>query len=288
MQRLPTDFLARVDELREFLSSRRARIEPHEAGLRTIGRRRSPGLTREDVARLAGVSFKWYGRFESGRAFGVSRRFLERISAALALNRAERQHLYSLVGFTDPTGDNRHADSLMGLRPLVQELENVPAVVCSPLFDVLCFNRSYDCIFRQSAQSNGIRSNILWRMFLDPYFRGLWCDWAYVARNATARLRHINGFQADSAPLLALTAELSRSSDFVSFWSCGDVFDLTERCPLLEINVPTVGTMTLEVSTIVQNESPRLMFVAFVPNDDGARQRIALAREIMGRDDSNC
>jgi hypothetical protein len=66
------------------------------------------------------------------------------------------------------------------------------------------------------------------------------------------------------------------------------VSDLTERCPLLEINAPSVGTMTLEVSTIVQNESPRLMFVAFVPNDDGARQRIALAREIMGRDDSNC
>ena len=109
MQRKPSNSPAPREELRAFLKSRRARIQPEEVGVRALGHRRVPGLTREDVAHLAGVSFKWYGRFESGMAAGVSRRFLERISVALRLNNAEKRHLYGLAGFADP-GDDEDAN----------------------------------------------------------------------------------------------------------------------------------------------------------------------------------
>jgi transcriptional regulator with XRE-family HTH domain len=273
---------ARRQELKAFLRSRRARLQPQEVGVRAVGRRRIPGLTREDVAYLAGVSFKWYGRFESGTAPGVSRRFLERISIALRLNCAEQKHLYSLVGFAEPAVEDDQPNVADQLRPLVEELGTVPAAVFSSLFDVLCFNQSFDCLFQQSIQPAGIRSNAVWRLFLDQSFRKLWYGWEDVARRATAKLRYMNRSQVQSEPYRALVEALSESQDFVKMWSTGEVCDPTERCPSLQLETPTLGKATFESSTIVQSDNPRLLFIALIPTDQACRQRVALMRRRAG------
>jgi transcriptional regulator with XRE-family HTH domain len=276
---------ARREELRAFLRSRRARILPHEVGVPAIGNRRLPGLTREDVAHLAGVSFKWYGRFESGLAVGVSRRFLDRVSIALKLNSAEKRHLYSLSGYADPPND-QPTDASGLLRPLIQQLGSTPAAVFSPLFDVLHCNHSYDHLFQHATQQPGIRSNALWRLFLDRSYRDLWYGWEDVARRATAQLRYMNRLQAESEPYRSLIAALSQSSDFARLWDAGEVCDPTERCPSLEIETPTLGKVAFDSITILQSDSPRLMFIALIPSDEAVRERFRLLedpKEARGR-----
>jgi transcriptional regulator with XRE-family HTH domain len=281
VQRKPSNSPAPREELRAFLKSRRARIQPEEVGVRALGHRRVPGLTREDVAHLAGVSFKWYGRFESGMAAGVSRRFLERISVALRLNNAEKRHLYGLAGFADP-GDDEAVDASGLLRPLIKELGSTPAAAFSSLFDVLNCNQSYDFLFRQSMQPSGMRSNALWRLFLDVSYRDLWYGWEDVARRATAQLRFMNRWHAESEPYRALIEALSQSPDFIRIWDANEVCDPTERCASVQIETPTLGKVTFDSITILQSDSPRLVFVALIPTDETVRQRIAHLHNPVG------
>jgi len=270
--------LSRSRELRAFLQAKRARILPRDVGVPITGRRRLPGLTREDVAHLAGVSFKWYGRFESGAASGVSRRFLERISAALRLTAAERKHLYSLAGFAYPEGEEQALDSSGSLGPLLEELGHVPAAVFSSTFDVLSYNATYDCLFKHSRQPAGIEANALWRLFMDPAVRGVWSEWETVARRAVAELRCLNRTGSSLPMLLELQKELSKSVNFENLWAKNEVADRASPCPRFDMQVGSVGRLTFEPSILVQNESPKLIFLALIPTNDAAREHIRTVR----------
>ncbi|MDR3417428.1 MAG: helix-turn-helix transcriptional regulator [Nevskia sp.] len=268
------DSRSQREELKRFLKTRRAGIHPHAAGVFAVGRRRTTGLTREDVAHLAGVSFKWYTLFESGAASGVSRRFLERIAGVLQLNRVERSHLFALVGFADTADDGDEPVVPEHLRRLVDELTGAPAVVYSSLFDVLHCNTCYDHLFHHSEQPPDFRSNKLWRLYLDPDYRALWPAWEGAARRVAAELRYLNRLHTTSPRYQALLQELSRSPDFERFWNASEVHDLGENRSRFELEPPGAGLLTFDISTLVPSDNPRLFFAALIPTDTATRTRL--------------
>lgn len=264
----------RREELKRFLTTRRERISPREVGLIAAGRRRTRGLTREDVAQLAGVSLKWYALFESGAAAGVSRKFLDNISRVLQLNRVERHHLFSLLGFTDTHEDDNVAPTPEILRRLADELTNVPAVVYSSIFDVLHCNAAYDAIFEQSTRPAGIQSNKLWRLFLQDRYRAMWRDWERVARYATSELRYLNLPHGGSPGFRELLGRLQESPDFTRMWNEGDVDLVSARSPHFELDVPDVGLLAFDVASTISQHEPLVIFAALLPSGDGTRQKI--------------
>jgi hypothetical protein len=174
--------------------------------------------------------------------------------------------------------DRVSTDEPVQLRPLVDELTTVPAVVFNSLFDVLCYNKSFDCLFQQSIQPNDIRANIIWRLFLDQSFRKLWYNWENVAKRATAKLRSMKGFHTQPERYQALIEALSESADFSTIWSSCKVYERIPRCGVLEIETPSLGKATFQPSTMVQSDNPGLLFVALMPTDQVCRQRVAVLR----------
>lgn len=241
----------------------------------TVGRRRTRGLTREDVAQLTGVSFKWYTLLESGAAPGVSRRFLDRVASVLRLNRAERRHLFSLLGFAEADENEGATSAPDSLRRLVDELAGAPAAVYSATFDVLHYNDAYDALFRHADQPPGLKANKVWRLFMDDNYRGMWRDWESVARYITGELRYLNSSSESSRAFQELLEQLQRNPDFSRFWNEGDVDVLTARTGHFELDLPGAGAMAFDVVAMIPPDLPRLFFAALLPSDAETRRKLA-------------
>jgi len=261
------------EELKRFLKTRRERIAPSDAGLAVVGRRRTRGLTREDVAHLAGVSFKWYTLFESGAAPGVSRGFLDRVSAVLRLSRVERLHLFGLLGFADTKHDEARPSGLENLGRLVGEFDVAPAAIYSSAFDVLHHNLAYDALFRHSDRPGGLQANKVWRFFLDPQMKSLWRDWEAVAQHVVGQLHFFNAPNLSSPAFQALLAHLQQSPEFCRMWAQADVSDLTSpKTAHFELSVPEFGVMAFDVASLVSQCDPVFVFAALLPADAQCRK----------------
>ncbi|MFF0493669.1 helix-turn-helix transcriptional regulator [Nocardia sp. NPDC004068] len=156
---------ARRALLRDFLRTRRARLSPGEVGLPTSGRRRTPGLRREEVAVLAGVGVTWYTWLEQGRDINVSVQVLDAIARTLALDPVERAHLYRLADV--PTVPSWHAEDVIPeeLQEILDQLDPLPAALLSARYDVLAHNAAYEAL--TPGFTRGDR-NVLRRVFLTP------------------------------------------------------------------------------------------------------------------------
>ncbi|POM25305.1 hypothetical protein BTM25_39490 [Actinomadura rubteroloni] len=213
-------------DLREFLRTRRARISPDDVGLPPqLGTRRVPGLRREEVALLAGISAEYYERFERGRTKGVSSAVLDAVSRVLALDAAERDHLYALAAPTrgqpvsPPTQRVRP-----GLRRIVDSITDVPVLVLGHRSDVLAANplaRAFYTDFDALAPND---RNMVRYLFGDES-RELYDDWAATARTVVAGLRKYAGRYPHDPKLAALVGDLSvRDPDFRRWWAAHDVY----------------------------------------------------------------
>jgi transcriptional regulator with XRE-family HTH domain len=223
------------NDLREFLASRRARITPQQAGLPTYGgHRRVPGLRREEVSLLAGVSVEYYTRLERGNAHGVSESVLEALVRALQLDEAERAHLFDLARGSNATARTRRRPALQGVRPGVQQLldamPDVPAFVQNGRLDVLATNtlgRGLYCdLFDDDAVRGGAGRppNHARYTFLDPRSADFYPDWNLAARTGVALLRAEAGRSPDDRALTELIGELTtRSERFSTLWAAHDV-----------------------------------------------------------------
>jgi transcriptional regulator with XRE-family HTH domain len=208
--------------LREFLTSRRAAISPEEVGL-PVSRaaRRVPGLRREEVAILAGVSVDYYVKLEQGRATNVSEQVLEAIERALRLDDFERRHLRSLVRPT-PRSRSTPAEVRPKARPAVRTMIDaigVPAIVHGPLLEVLATNAAARALFDDFDAMPVAERNLVRWMFLSPRARVVYLDWEKHAAQMVAILRAVaNGPLAD--PLRRLVSELTEASaDFARHWA---------------------------------------------------------------------
>ncbi|MFD3444541.1 helix-turn-helix transcriptional regulator [Microbacteriaceae bacterium 4G12] len=217
-------------DVREFLASRRARISPEQAGLGDGGgRRRVPGLRRDEVARLAGVSVDYYTRLERGNLSGVSDSVLDAIARALELNRAEHDHLYDLARSFAPqrrTAPKKpaSASATASLQYLLDAITGAPAFITNTRMDIVAANplgyALYSDMYRGSVRP-GNHSRFI---FLDPRAQDFYPDWERAASVNVAILRRDAGRNPHDRGLIDLVGELSvRSEEFRIRWAAHDV-----------------------------------------------------------------
>lgn len=235
-------------ELSEFLRSRRARLRPEDVGLAHYGgRRRVPGLRREELAQLAGVSAAYYTRLEQGHGENVSTTVLDAISGALRLGQAEREHLARLVRPVRRRGYT--ATKPQVLRPELQNLmdtmETVPAYVVGRWLDVLGWNRAAAALFGDFGAMPAEQRNLAWQTFRNPALQEVYADWPGKAADIVASLRLSAGRYPNDPRLGALYDELCESSeDFRRLW---DTHNVSEKghCAK-ELRHPVAGPLTLQ------------------------------------------
>ncbi|MFE4369733.1 helix-turn-helix transcriptional regulator [Streptomyces sp. NPDC056835] len=244
-------------ELREFLRSRRARMTPEEAGLPPQpGSRRVPGLRREEVAQLAGVSVDYYVRLERGRDINASENVLDAVARALRLDDTERGHLFALAR---PTRAPRRPMPPQRVRPglyrLLDTLTEIPAVVLGRRMDVLATNRLARALFTDFDALPHRERNMVRYLFLDASARELYADWAASARSTVASLRLYAGRHPDDPHLAELIGELShRDPDFRRWWADQDVLRRTHGSK--RYRHPLVGELALDYEALTPDGDP--------------------------------
>ncbi|MEU0567530.1 helix-turn-helix transcriptional regulator [Nonomuraea sp. NPDC005983] len=247
-------------DLGDFLRSRRARIQPEDVGLPAGGRRRVPGLRREELAQLAGVSVDYYVRLEQGRSPNVSDAVLDAIARALRLDETENAHLRNLVR---PARTARRAQRPQQVRPgvlrMLEMMDDVPAFVLGRRMDILAWNPLADAVTGFSALD---RHNAAWHTFLHPGARELYPEWPAVAAETVAYLHLDAGRHPDDPQLAALVGELSMKSEpFRRLWPRQDVKDKAHGRKL--IRHPIVGDLELRYETFAVPGGESQLLVAY-------------------------
>jgi transcriptional regulator with XRE-family HTH domain len=238
----------RRSELREFLTTRRARITPDQAGLTWYGEnRRVPGLRREEVALLTGVSVDYYTKLERGTARGVSDEVLESLARALRLDEAERSHLFDLAR-AGTTTTARRRSTRQHVRPSVQRIldamTGAPAFVRNGRMDLLAANQLGRALYSVRFTTDGRPTNTARFVFLDPRAPDFYVDWDDVANDAVAVLRSEAGRNPDDKRLSGLVGELSTKSDpFRQRWAAHNV--RYHDSGTKRLNHPIVGELIL-------------------------------------------
>jgi transcriptional regulator with XRE-family HTH domain len=237
-------------EIQEFLTSRRGRVTPEQAGVRTFGSgaRRVPGLRREEVASLAGVSMAYYTKLERGDASGVSDTVLEALARALQLDDAERAHLFDLVRAQQPVPRVRRRRSApQTVRPGVQRLLDridAPAYVRNGRMDILAMNRLGEALYSEMLANPRRPANSARFCFLDPRATTFFVDWEESADASVAVLRAEAGRNPHDQDLTSLIGELStQSEDFRVRWARHDVG--SHDAGVKRLHHPLVGHLEL-------------------------------------------
>lgn len=223
--------LVRAVELGEFLRSRRERVSPADVGFAggaAAGRRRSPGLRREEVASLAGVAVSWLARLEQGRAQSVSAEVLGSLARALRLDDAERTHLFALAGFRASGSAAAAAAAPAPLRVLLDALEPNPAYVLDRAWNIVAWNAAEAELFPRLSGT----PNLLELVFTDPALAALMADHAEEQARLVSQFRLHCSDWPDDPDVAAVVTRLSAASDrFAELWAAHDVavFETTLR-----------------------------------------------------------
>jgi transcriptional regulator with XRE-family HTH domain len=255
-------------EARDFLTTRRARLSPEQAGLPLYGGgpRRVAGLRREEVAMLAGVSVDYYTRLERGNLAGVSESVLEGLARALQLDDAERAHLHDLArqASAGPAARRRRRPAGQHVRAGVQRILDgmtmVPAYVRNGRLDVLGANHLGRAVFAPLFAAE--RPNMARFIFLDPAAQDFYVDWAEMAGNTVALLRSEAGLDPYDPNLSDLIGELStRSEIFRVRWAAHDV--RRHRTGTKRLHHPVVGELLLAYESMELTADPGLRLNAY-------------------------
>jgi transcriptional regulator with XRE-family HTH domain len=239
--------LDRRAELSEFLRTRRARLKPEDVGLRDFGRhRRVPGLRREELAQLAGVSVAYYTRLEQGNGRNVSAEVLDSITRALRLTDAEHVHLTHLAKPKQhkkkPTARPQQVRGT--LRTLLDAMDGIPAYVVGRRSDILAWNRMAAAVFGDWAELPAQERNWARLVFLRPEYRDLFVDWEQKAIDIVCLLRMDAGCHPDDPRLSATVGELSvKSEEFRRLWATHDVKEKSHG--IKRLRHPLVGELDL-------------------------------------------
>jgi len=280
-----------VENLGTFLKRRRDRITPAEIGLRTYGTsRRVPGLRREELAQLAGMSAGYYTRLEQGQADTASEQVLGALARVLRLDRVETVHLHNLArqsaksGLSEPPPEQPHPRVLALLESLG---EATPAIVLGRRGDVLAWNRTGNALVAEhiafdAPQDPARRPSIPRMFFLDPLTRDLHRNWPELARIHVAYLRLTAGRHPTDARLAELIGEITmRSDDFAAMWATGDVADCTTGA--MRLCHSTVGALDVSYQVWLQPDSPDHRLEIYTPDDPASTDALRiLAHQAAG------
>ena len=266
---------ARHAELTDFLRTRRAQVTPEQVGLEANGRRRTPGLRREEVAQLAGVGLSWYTWLEQGRDIPPSAHVLDAIARVLALDAAERAHLFHLarVELPLPEGDYPRQAS-PELRAIVAGLVPHPAFVTGPRADLLAWNRPAVAVFTDFGAMPPEGRNLLRWLFADPARDHTAATWEDTAKHTLARFRAQHARRPDDPSFAALIEELSAASpEFRAWWPRHEV--VAEQAGTKTIEGHALGTLRLHHLQSTPTSDPELRLTMYVPADAETRRILA-------------
>jgi transcriptional regulator with XRE-family HTH domain len=270
-------------QLGDFLQARRSQLRPEDVGMPTYGeRRRVPGLRREELALLAGVSASYYTRLEQGRSPSASAEVLDALAVALRLDESERRHLHELARANrHRPRDRRPAPERVteATGQLLDVLADVPAIVLGRRSDVLAWNRLGHALFAghldfDAPKTPARRPNMARLVFLDSHTRELYADWPTKARAVVGNLRLVAGQHPDDAALYALVGELSaKSAEFASQWADHRI----KACAVApyEMRHPLVGALTVLQQTLSSGRGPAVV-VATTEADSPSRAALTL------------
>jgi len=268
--------MVRRSELGEYLRARRAAIAPADVGLPGGTHRRTPGLRREELAMLAGVSVTWYTWLEQGRPINASRDVLDALARTLRLDDAGREHLHALATTDGASGAPAPTDVPDALVRLITSMEPAPAYVLGPRWELVAWNRAQARLYPRIDTLDEERRNLLWVVFADPDARSLLADWPDQARRMVAEWRAVTAPLRADAQVAALVDELVRCSpEFASWWPEQDVAAFRTR--LRRYRHPRAGDLVFEYQQLTPSEWPSLRVVCQlpVPGDDSATRLAA-------------
>ena len=255
----------RRHELSDFLRTRRARISPAGIGFPAAHRRRTPGLRREEVAQLAGMSATWYTWLEQRRPISVSPGMLDNLARVLQLNPIERVQLFRLAR-REPAIDSTPRRETVSPRfqRMLDQSDIMPSFVMGRRWDVLGWNRSARAFFLDFEQIPPDERNMVWLFFTHPGLRSLLVDWSTRAQDTLARFRADYGRYAGDSHFVQLVDRLNAvSPEFAQWWPRHDVLPMSEGCA--QYNHPLVGRMVVDHMTFSVVDSPELRVVAWLP-----------------------
>jgi len=271
-------------ELGEFLRARRARLRPSEVGLPPgVGLRRTPGLRREELAALAGLSIDYYIRLEQGKETNPSTAILDGLARALHLTEEEHEHLYTLANHTARRARPSRSHTVREVRPsvrlLLETVRPCPAYVQNSVNDMLAANPEGLALFAGIEEWPVHRRNTVRYVFCHPAARALYPDWEATALATVANLRARSIAAPDSPGLVALVEEISASSpEFARLWGRYDL--RYRRSQAKAFHHPEVGDFTLSYEVLNLEDGLRLSILQAEPGtaDHDALKLLALAR----------
>ncbi|NYH52506.1 transcriptional regulator with XRE-family HTH domain [Nocardiopsis arvandica] len=242
----------RREQLRDFLRTRRARLTPRDVGMAEGGRRRTPGLRREEVAVLAGVGVSWYTWLEQGRDINVSGEVLDAISRALRLTGPERAHLYALAGLNPPrAGGARETSVTPELRNLIDAWTPRPAMLRDRHWNLLAVNDAARTVFGYGDTDH----NCLVTFFTNARYRDMHVHWASVAPDVVASFRADAAHFPDDPEFARLVDDLSAvSPEFTDLWSRHDVGDHVQA--VKAVLHPEAGDLVFDKTTLTVADRP--------------------------------
>jgi transcriptional regulator with XRE-family HTH domain len=268
------------DDLGAFLRARRAALTPADVGLPSGRGRRTPGLRREEIAMLAGVSVTWYTWLEQGRRINASVDVLEALARALRLDDAGRRHLLALGAPARselPPAAEHAPDALVRL---IEAMEPAPAYVLGPRWDFLAWNRAQARLYPAIERLPAGDRNLLWVIFAEPSARDLLAEWPQQARRIMAEFRAGTAELRNDPGVVALVDRLQHDSpEFAQWWAQVDVAGFRTR--VRHYHHPRAGDLVFEYQQLTPSEWPSLRVVCQlpVPGDDSA-QRLAAWRDM--------
>ena len=269
----------RRQELSDFLRNRRGRIAPGDVGLPATNRRRTPGLRREEVAQLAGVSATWYTWLEEKRPIGVSSGVLDSLARVLRLDPAERMQLFQLA-LRQPVLESLSKRETVSplIRRLLDKTDPIPTFVLGRRWDVLAWNRAALAFYLDFEQVLANERNLLWLIFTNSTLRSSIVDWRTRAQDTLARFRADYGRHAGDAHFVQLVERLkSMSPEFAQWWPRYDILPITEGRN--DYDHPLAGRMTVEHTSFLAVDNPELRLVVFLPA--AASNSIAKMKKIV-------
>ena len=261
-------------ELAAFLRARRDAVAPEQVRLPRGRGRRTPGLRREEVALLAGVSVTWYTWLEQGRRINASTDVLLAIGRALRLDDAGQAHLVALGGGAPTESSITTPDTVpSALRRLIDSFEPAPSYVLGPHWEFAAWNAAQSRLYPPIERLDGVERNLIWVLFAHPAVRELIVDWDLHARQALAEFRAATTAVRHDPAMTELVARLSGASDeFRTWWPEHDVARFETR--IRRFAHPRAGLLTFEYQLLTPAEWPALRVVVQlpVPGDDSARR----------------
>ncbi|GAA3092139.1 helix-turn-helix transcriptional regulator [Streptosporangium carneum] len=251
----------RHEQLRDFLRIRRARLTPGDVGIPAAGRRRTPGLRREEVAMLAGVGVSWYTWLEQGRDITVSAEVLDAIARALRLSEPERVHLYLLAGLNPPPADGTPGTEVTPeVRRLLDAWGRRPAVLRDRYWNVLAFNDTARAVF----DFDGTAHNCLITFFTSPRYRAVHDVWISAASAVVAAYRADSAHFPDDPGFRRVVDDLSVASpEFAELWERHEV-----GVPVQAVNAlrhPEAGELFFDATTLAVADHPDWRLVLYNP-----------------------